>query len=72
MEGSIHHFGCERGQHGVMRTDVRYRVAVAGAELRMLVLAAGPSGCVGVDLDSGAFVRPSSRNLPTSPSPRST
>ncbi len=40
-----------------MRTDVRYRVAVAGAELRMLVLAAGPSGCVGVDLDSGAFVR---------------
>ena len=40
-----------------MRTDVRYRVAVAGAELRMLVLAAGPMACVGVDVDSGAFVR---------------
>jgi hypothetical protein len=32
-------------------------VAVAGAELRMLVLAAQPDGCVGVDLESGAFVR---------------
>jgi hypothetical protein len=46
-----------------MRTEVRYRVtvpcrvAVAGAELRMLVLAPQPDGCVGVDLDSGAFVR---------------
>src|SRR5947209_496996 len=40
-----------------MRTEVRYRVAVAGAELRMLVLARQPDGCVGVDLDSGAFVR---------------
>ena len=40
-----------------MRTEVRYRVAVAGAELRMLVLALEPDGCVGVDLDSGAFVR---------------
>lgn len=40
-----------------MRADVRFRVAVAGAELRMLVLAPRPSGCVGVDLDSGAFVR---------------
>ena len=40
-----------------MRTDVRYRVAVAGAELRMLVLATQPDGWVGVDLDSGAFVR---------------
>lgn len=40
-----------------MRTEVRYRVAVAGAELRMLVLATQPDGCVGVDLDSGAFVR---------------
>lgn len=40
-----------------MRTEVRYRVAVAGAELRMLVLATQPDGCVGIDLDSGAFVR---------------
>jgi hypothetical protein len=40
-----------------MRTELRYRVAVAGAELRMLVLALQPDGCVGVDLDSGAFVR---------------
>ena len=40
-----------------MRTEVRYRVAVAGAELRMLVLAPQPDGCVGIDLDSGAFVR---------------
>lgn len=40
-----------------MRTEVRYRVAVAGAELQMLVLAAQPDGCVGIDLDSGAFVR---------------
>ncbi len=40
-----------------MRADVRFRVAVAGAELRMLVLAPRPTGCVGVDLDSGAFVR---------------
>ncbi len=40
-----------------MRTEVRYRVAIAGAELRMLVLAIQPDGCVGVDLDSGAFVR---------------
>ena len=40
-----------------MRTEVRYRVAVAGAELHMLVLAPEERGCVGVDLDSGAFVR---------------
>ena len=40
-----------------MRTEVRCRVAVAGAELRMLVLAPQPDGCVGVDLESGAFVR---------------
>jgi hypothetical protein len=40
-----------------MRTDLRYRVAVAGAELQLLVLAVVPDGCVGVDLDSGAFVR---------------
>lgn len=33
-----------------------YRVVVAGAELRMLVLAAEPRGCVGVDMESGAFV----------------
>jgi hypothetical protein len=40
-----------------VRTGVPYRVIVAGAELRMLVLATEPSGSVGVDLDSGAFVR---------------
>ena len=42
-----------------MRTEVAYRVAVAGAELRMLVLAGDIEGCVGVDLESGAFVRAS-------------
>lgn len=40
-----------------MRTELRFRVAVAGAELRMLVLASEERGCVGVDVDSGAFVR---------------
>jgi hypothetical protein len=40
-----------------MRTELRYRVAIAGADLRMLVLAPQPDGCVGIDLDSGAFVR---------------
>jgi hypothetical protein len=40
-----------------MRTELRYRVAIAGAQLRMLVLATQPDGCVGIDLDSGAFVR---------------
>jgi len=40
-----------------MRTEVRCRVEIAGAELRMLVLAPQPDGCVGIDLDSGAFVR---------------
>jgi hypothetical protein len=33
-----------------------YRVVVAGAELRMLVLAAEPRGCIGVDLECGALV----------------
>lgn len=32
-------------------------MAVAGAELRMLVLAPDVDGCVGIDVDSGAFVR---------------
>ncbi|MFN2606469.1 MAG: hypothetical protein ABR511_01040 [Acidimicrobiales bacterium] len=40
-----------------MRASVQCRVAVAGAELRVLVLTADAGGCVGVDLDSGAFVR---------------
>jgi hypothetical protein len=44
-----------------MRTEVHYLVAVAGAELRMLVLADGGDECVGVDLESGAFVRASYR-----------
>ncbi len=42
-----------------MRTEVQYLVAVAGAELPMLVLAEDAEGCVGVDLESGAFVRAS-------------
>ena len=40
-----------------MRTMLPRRVAVAGAQLRMLVLAADTGGCVGVDMESGAFVR---------------
>src|SRR5437660_2006259 len=36
---------------------VPQRVAVAGAELELLVLAADPVGCLGVDIASGAFVR---------------
>ncbi|MGI9022793.1 MAG: hypothetical protein ACR2HV_06110 [Acidimicrobiales bacterium] len=40
-----------------MRAAISCRVEVAGAELRMLVLAADAGGCLGVDLDSGAFVR---------------
>src|SRR5215213_6934555 len=35
---------------------VPYRVVVPGAELQMLVLTAAASGCVGVDLETGAFV----------------
>jgi len=50
-----------------MRTEVRYRVAVAGAELRMLVLASQPDGWVGVDLDSGAFVRAIFPGAPAEP-----
>lgn len=42
-----------------MHTQVHYLVAVAGAELELLVLAADAEGCVGVDLASGAFVRAS-------------
>lgn len=38
---------------------IPYRVVVPGAELRMLVLAAEATGCIGVDLDSGSFVRAS-------------
>ena len=40
-----------------MRTMLPHRVAVAGAQLRMMVLASDVGGCVGVDMDSGAFVR---------------
>ncbi|HWC09984.1 MAG TPA: hypothetical protein VG455_02060 [Acidimicrobiales bacterium] len=40
-----------------MRIELPYRVGVAGAQLRMLVLAADTGGCVGVDMESGAFVR---------------
>jgi hypothetical protein len=34
-----------------------YRVIVPGAEMEMLLLAGEPGGSVGVDLESGAFVR---------------
>lgn len=40
-----------------MHAGITYRVVIAGAELRMLVLAREPGGTIGVDLDSGAFVR---------------
>jgi len=36
---------------------VRQRVAQAGAQLDLLVLAAEPAGCIAVDVVSGAFVR---------------
>src|SRR3712207_3277027 len=36
-----------------------HRVGMCGAELEILVLAADARGCVGIDLDSGAFVRAS-------------
>lgn len=48
---------------------VPYRVVVPGAELRMLVLVADPRGCVGVDLDSGSFVRASHPVATELPSP---
>ncbi|MGH9281184.1 MAG: hypothetical protein ACRD12_24250, partial [Acidimicrobiales bacterium] len=38
---------------------VSFRTVTAGARLRMLVLAAEPKGCVGVDMETGAFVRAS-------------
>src|SRR5204862_4555091 len=41
----------------VVRTMVRQRVAQAGAQLDLLVLAAEPAGCIAVDVVSGAFVR---------------
>jgi hypothetical protein len=40
-----------------MPTVLRQRVAEAGAQLELLVLASEPSGSIGVDLASGAFVR---------------
>src|SRR5436190_24257709 len=45
-----------------------YRVVTAGTRLRILVLATEPNGCVGVDLETGAFVRashPPSGELPS-------
>ncbi|MCU1449299.1 MAG: hypothetical protein JWP02_1469 [Acidimicrobiales bacterium] len=42
---------------GAMATVLRQRVAEAGAQLELLVLASDPAGCIGVDLASGAFVR---------------
>src|SRR3954471_877149 len=40
-----------------MATILRQRVAEAGAQLDLLVLANEPNGSIGVDLASGAFVR---------------
>src|SRR5436305_5050946 len=40
-----------------MATVLRQRVAEAGAQLELLVLASEPSGSIGVDVASGAFVR---------------
>jgi len=40
-----------------MATVLRQRVAEAGAQLELLVLASEPNGSIGVDLASGAFVR---------------
>ena len=40
-----------------MATVLRQRVAEAGAQLDLLVLASEPNGSIGVDLASGAFVR---------------
>ncbi|MBV8162616.1 MAG: hypothetical protein JO265_16990 [Acidimicrobiia bacterium] len=40
-----------------MATVLRQRAATAGARLELLVLASEPSGSIGVDLASGAFVR---------------
>jgi hypothetical protein len=40
-----------------MATILRQRVAEAGAQLELLVLASEPNGSIGVDLASGAFVR---------------
>jgi hypothetical protein len=43
------------------------RAALAGHELTMVVLAATPEGCMGIDLDSGALVRASVPGLWTEP-----
>ena len=52
-----------------MRAGIAFRAVVAGAELRMLVLAADRQGCVGVDLESGAFVRASHPTATEPPQP---
>jgi len=59
-----------RGPNAVLGTGtIPYRVVVAGAELQLLVLASEASSCVGVDLDSGAFVRASHPALDVLPAP---
>src|SRR5215213_7135608 len=40
-----------------MPTATPCRTSVSGAQLDLLVLASHPTGCYGVDLDSGALVR---------------
>src|SRR5439155_12593491 len=53
---TIHPMECANLHHGGV-VMVPQRVAVAGAELQLLVLASDAAGCIGVDLASGAFVR---------------
>lgn len=43
--------------------DVARRTAVAGSELKLLVLATGLESCAAIDLESGAFVRARSGGL---------
>lgn len=45
-----------------------YRVVIPGAQLRLLVLVAEAHGCVGIDMDTGAFVRASHPAGATPPS----
>lgn len=52
-----------------MSAGTSYRVVIAGAELRMLVLANEPGGSIGVDLDSGCFVRPEHAPCPEPAAP---
>ena len=48
-------------------TTVPRRAALGGSELAMIVLAASPEGCIGIDADSGALVRASVPGLWSEP-----